>query len=700
MKEYFAITSFLFALTVNISFGQFNENFRTSCLLTKSDLEVIFGLKEGRPILNVFIKDSNGNLETVIKDSYLGLYLENADLTHGFKNLNEKYRCAASTQKWAPVWGEVDSILNEFSEMQYTIENKHGKMNIIFRIFSDGFAFRYHFPEEDWKSKPEMVVTEELSNFNFTDDHKVWWQPSDWDSNEHTYQNTNISEINHFSSWKKNEIQTSFIPEGRACQTPVVMVTKSGYHIAIHEAALIDYPAMHLKVFPEQNKFQSFLIPNAELWKKAKIKPGFSTPWRVVLITKNATDILKSKTILNLNEPSKIKETSWIKPMKYVGVWWEMHINKSTWNQGPKHGATTENVKKYIDFANKHGFGGVLVEGWNKGWENWYGRWKENIFDFFTPYPDYDLNFLTKYSQSKNVSLIMHQETSGAVTSYDSIRVKSFEWMNKLGINSIKTGYVGRIIPRGEWHDGQWMIRHYQQVLEDAAKNKIMVDAHEPVRPTGMHRTYPNFMSCEAGRGNEFNAWSSGNPPEHECVLPFTRLLGGPMDYTPGIFNIKFDEYKTSPNNFQVHTTLAKQLALYVTMYSPLQMASDLPEHYEKHLDAFQFIKDVPVNWSDTKILSASIGDHITIARREKNKNSWFIGSITDENERTQSIKLDFLLASKKYIATIYEDGPNAHWKNNPTDYSIRKIPCVRGDEILLKLAPGGGAAISIVSVD
>ena len=470
---------------------------------------------------------------------------------------------------------------------------------------------------------------------------------------------------------------------------------------------------MNLLIDQKNFVLTASLVPDA-VGTKVYIQTPQHTPWRTVIVSDKASDILASKTILNLNEPSKIDDTSYIKPQKFIGIWWGMHVpNTMSWDYAhapnirlkdtdwnaltplPQHGAKTKNVKRYIDFAAEHGFAGVLVEGWNVGWEDWNGNWKEEVFDFVTPYPDFDIKYLNEYAHSKGVKLIMHHETSGAVTNYERRIDKAIELMKTYGYDAVKTGYVGWIIPRGEHHDGQWMVNHYIRVAEKMAANRIMLDAHEPVHPTGMHRTYPNWMACEAARGNEFNAWSAGNPPEHETILPFTRLMGGPMDYTPGIFEIKMSYYQPGNPN-QVHTTLAKQLALYITMYSPLQMAADLPENYEKRMDAFQFIKDVAVDWDDTKYLEAEPGDYITMARKAKGTDDWFVGAITDENARTAVVSFSFLDPKQWYVATIYGDGENADWKENPMVYQIKKVLVNSKSVLKQKLAPGGGAAISI----
>jgi hypothetical protein len=487
-----------------------------------------------------------------------------------------------------------------------------------------------------------------------------------------------------------------------------MMKTADGLYVNIHEASLVNYPSMQLHVNRQNFNLSCNLVPDA-YGNKAYLRTPSGTPWRTVIVSDKATDILASKMILNLNEPSKITNSSWIKPMKFIGVWWEMQTGKGSWSYANSldsftatgaliphhhHSANTANVKRYIDFASENGIRGLLVEGWNTGWEEWYGHWNGKNFDFVTPYPDFNVKEIENYSKQKGVQMIMHNETSADAATYDQQMDTAFRFMNKFGYNSVKTGYVGKIIPRGEHHDGQWMINHYIRAAEKAAKHHVMIDMHEPVRPTGLQRTYPNWLACEAGRGNEWNAFSEGNMPEHETIMPFTRLMGGPMDYTPGIFKIK--GYSTTPGR-QVHTTLAKQLALYVTMYSPLQMAADYPENYEAHMDAFQFIKDVVVDWDDTKVLEAEPGDYIVMARKAKGKASWFMGSITDENARNFTTALNFLDKGKKYVATIYRDADNANWNDNPEAYVIEKFIVDNTTALQLKLAPGGGTAISLV---
>ena len=651
--------------------------------------------------------------EEIIRQSKLGIAIKDQkSLADGFKILNSETKSV--DENWTPVLGEVKSIRNNFNELKiFLIEDKENgrKLNLIFRLFDEGLGFRYEIPEH--YSLNYFVVTNELTEFNLTDDHDAFWMPGDFDTNEYFYSHTSLSKINSLVGRRTGDIFPKWNLGDNFVQTPIMMKSKKGIYINIFEAALVDYPALNLEINKKDFSVSAYLVPDAE-GNKAYLQSPAKTPWRVIFATTDAREIVSSKLVLNLNEPSKILNTSWIKPMKYVGIWWEMHVGTSSWNlanvdnvsltktdwknlkPNGKHGATTERTKFYIDFAAKHGFDGVLVEGWDIGWEDWFGKWKEEVFDFVTPYPDFDVEEIQKYAASKNVKMIMHHETSASVSNYERRMDEAFRFMKKHNYNAVKTGYVGRIIPRGEYHDGQWMVNHYVRVAEKAAEYEIMINPHEPVRPTGLHRTYPNWLANEAARGNEFNAWSEGNPPEHETILPFTRFLGGPMDYTPGIFEVKMDFYEKGRGN-QVHTTLAKQLALYVTIYSPFQMAADLPENYNRYLDAFQFIKDVAVDWDDTKVLEAEPGDYLTIARKAKNSNNWFLGAITDENKRETTIKLNFLDADKKYIATIYKDADDADWEKNPKAYKIETKTVSAKDKINLKLANGGGAAISFM---
>jgi len=577
-------------------------------------------------------------------------------------------------------------------------------VNIVFRVFNDGVGFRYEFPKQDKLN--HFIVGDELTQFAMTGNHKAFWIPGDYDTNEFAYYTTNLADVDATGGGKAQEIHAKTFFDKNAVQTPLMMKSKDGLYINLHEASLVNYPAMNLVLDKSSFTFKSHLVPDAK-GNRAYLQTPAVTPWRTIIVSDKATDILASKLILNLNEPSKIADPSWIRPQKMVGVWWEMHVGKSSWDysggqvgsqQAAKvpHGANTANVKRYIDFASKNGIESVLVEGWNTGWEDWFGQWKEDVFDFVTPYPDFNVKELSDYARSKGVRIIMHHETSGSTTNYERWMDTAYRFMKNYGYDAVKTGYVGRIIPRGEHHDGQWMIRHFERVMKKTASYKIMVDMHEPVRPTGLHRTWPNFLACEAARGNEFNAWSVGNMPDHETILPFTRLMGGPMDYTPGIFKIKMNTYDPNKKE-QVHTTLTKQLALYVTMYSPLQMAADLPENYEARMDAFQFIRDVAVDWDDTKILDGEPGDYVIMARKAKGKDSWFMGAITDENARNFTPGLDFLDGGKKYVATIYRDADNASWNDNPEAYVIEKFIVDNKAKLKLRLAPGGGTAISLI---
>ena len=695
------IISILLCLGIfcQIVFSQ--EKNTSSTSMNKVKLEWNVNSK-GIPLYSVFYND-----RIVILPSRLGFQLSNSlFLDSNFKII--KTDTLSVDETWKTVWGEVSSIRNHYKQLTIHLQQKDTSailLDIVFKVFEDGIGFRYEFPVQP--NLKYFIVSRESTQFNLTGDHKTFWIPGDYDSNEYPYTISPLSEVN---AWTLPMISfgalSTNIPDQYAVQTPLMLKTADGLYINIHEAALVNYSSMQLHVDRNSYSLSCNLVPDA-VGNRAYLRAPAQTPWRTIIVSDKATDILASKLILNLNEPSKIKNTSWIKPMKFIGVWWEMQTGKSTWNYTNNtdslsakgalvphghHGATTANVKRYIDFASKNGIKGLLVEGWNIGWEEWTGMWKENNFDFVTPYPDFDVKEIARYSKLKGVSMIMHNETGGSATNYERQMDTAFRFMKKFGYTSLKTGYVGKIIPRGEHHDGQWMINHYLQVAQKAADYKIMVDMHEPVRPTGLSRTYPNFLASEAGRGNEWNAFSIGNAPAHETILPFTRLMGGPMDYTPGIFKLK----NYAPGK-QVHTTLAKQLALYVTMYSPVQMAADLPENYEAHMDAFQFIKDVPVDWDDTKVLEAEPGEYLTIARKEKGNNNWFLGAITNENNRSITLPLIFLDKSKKYIATIYADAENADWKNLPEAYKIEKFIVDCTSILKLKLAKGGGAAISFM---
>jgi glucan 1,4-alpha-glucosidase len=636
---------------------------------------------------------------------------------------------------WETVWGESRFIRNQYHQLVVHLVKGGGVgsgatrrwLDIVFRVFADGVGFRYVFPKQaDLKY---FVVGDERTEFRLAGDHKTFWIPGDYDSNEYPYTTSKISEIdNRALVAASTDIAVRVAPDPYAVQTPLMMKSTEGLYLNIHEAGLVGYSSMQLHVDRATKTLTSALVPDA-VGNKAYLHARFSTPWRTVIVSDKATDILSSRMILNLNEPSKIGKTDWIHPMKFVGVWWEMQTGKGTWSYSDfadsvaggtagsgtagggtaggmagggslvpsgKHSANTANVKRYIDFAARNHIDGVLVEGWNVGWEDWFGNWKENVFDFVTPYPDFNIAEITSYAASKGVHMIMHNETSGSATNYERQLDTAYKYMTRWGYHSVKTGYVGKIIPRGEHHDGQWMVDHYVRVAEKAAQYGVMLDAHEPVRPTGLQRTYPNWLACEASRGNEYNAFSNGNAPEHETILPFTRLMGGPMDYTPGIFRLR--GYSPVVGR-QVHTTLAKQLALYVTLYSPLQMAADLPENYDAHMDAFQFIRDVPVDWEESRILEAEPGDYITIARKEKAKENWYLGAITDENSRMVDVPLNFLDKGKKYTMTVYKDGLDADWKKNPEAYVIEKTTVGSDSRLKVRLAPGGGAAVSITAL-
>ena len=672
------------------------------------NIKLIFSLDNiGQPFYTVFYKD-----QSVVTKSQLGIKLkEGGDLVSGFSidSIGQK----SINETWQPVLGEQSTIKNNYNMMMVPLSQKSTSrsMNIIFKVYDEGVAFRYEFPKQ--ANLNYFIISDEKTEFNLTGNHKSFWIPGDFDSNEYAYNETLLSDVNTEKIDLNNGIGMKSISGKYTIQSPLMMKSSNGFYLNIFEAAVVNYPVMHLDLNPENYRLTSHLVGNA-IGDKAYLQAPAVSPWRTIMVSNDAREIVSSKMILNLNEPSKIEDTSWIKPMKYIGVWWEMHIGKATWDYAGsqnaqnstdqlkptgKHGATTENTKRYIDFAAQHGFDGVLVEGWNVGWEDWFGNWKENVFDFTTSYPDFDLKVVNDYAKSKGVKMIMHHETSGSVANYERHLDRAINLMKQYGYPAVKTGYVGRIIPRGEYHDGQTMVNHFNYVAQRMAENKLMVNSHESSRPTGYHRTYPNYIAAEAARGNEFNAWSNGNPPMHETILPFTRLLGGPMDYTPGIFEIKMNAYDKTKKE-QVHTTLAKQLALYVTIYSPLQMAADLPETYDKHLDAFQFIKDVAVDWQESVYLEAEPGDYITVARKDKHSEKWFLGAITDEDERNTEINLNFLSPKTKYKAIIYQDAKDADWQKNPESYEIKSIEVTNKSKIKLHLAKGGGTAISFEPIN
>ncbi|WP_454990057.1 glycoside hydrolase family 97 protein [Capnocytophaga sputigena] len=679
---------------------------------TSPDGNVIlsFSLKnDGTPSYKVSYKN-----KPVINESTLGFTLKKADpLTNNFKVVDTKKSTFKET--WKPVWGEESEILNHYNELLVSLEqnNTNRKMNIRFRVYNEGVGFRYEFPSQ--KELTYFVVEEELSQFAMTGDHTAWWIPGDYDTQEYDYMESKLSEIRGLmkEAVTENVSQFAFSPTG--VQTSLMMKTKDGLYINLHEAALVDYSLMNLNLDDKTFVFQSWLTPDAKGDKGYLMAPCHS-PWRTIMVSDDARKILASRLILNLNEPCVIADTSWIKPVKYVGVWWEMITGKNSWsytNDLPTidlntvdysktkpngtHGANNEEVRKYIDFAAKHGFDQVLVEGWNIGWEDWFGNKKDYVFDFLTPYPDFDLKALNEYAHSKGVKLMMHHETSGSTRNYERHMKAAYELMNKYGYNSVKSGYVGDILPVGEHHYSQSTINHYLYAIKEAAKHKIMVNAHEAVRPTGICRTYPNMIGNESARGTEYEAFG-GNKVFHTTILPFTRLQGGPMDYTPGIFETEM-KYVNPNNNNQIRTTLARQLALYVTMYSPLQMAADLPENYEKFMDAFQFIKDVPVDWQKSVYLEAEPGRYITIARKDKHSNDWYVGCTAHEGGHTSELLLNFLDKGKKYEATIYADAKDANWKTNPKAYTITKQKVNAKTKLKLTAAQGGGYAISIKEI-
>jgi hypothetical protein len=647
----------------------------------------------------------NGNGQAAYRVFYSGqLVLDTSFISFDFEDMPLlgaglkllKSETVSFSETWPMPWGEQDSVLNHYNQLKIWLQESvepARKFNLIFRVFNDGLGFRYEFPEQNgWT---EALILEEQTEFNLTGDHTCWWIPGDWDIYEHLYNTTKFSEIDAIDAAKDVNLAQTYVPNN-AVNTPLTMKTKEGIYLSFHEANLTNYSDMTLMIHPDELKMSSCLVGGPNSYKVKRELP-FETPWRTIEIADRAGDLIESKMILNLNEPNKLGDVSWFKPTKYMGIWWEMHLEKSMWDLASgKHGATTENAKRFIDFASENGIGAILVEGWNTGWEHWIGfEDREGVFDFVTPYPDYDLQEVVRYGKEKGVDLIMHHETSSAVTTYEQQMDTAFRLMQSLGIHAVKTGYVGKIIPRGEYHHGQWMVNHYQKVIEEAAKYQIAINAHEPIKATGLRRTYPNFISREGLRGNEFNAWSAdgGNPPEHLTIVPFTRMLAGPIDFTPGIFNIKLDPYR--PNN-QVNTTLAHQLALYVVLYSPIQMAADLIENYQGH-PAFQFIRDVPVDWSETKVLDGEIGEFVVIARREKNSGNWFLGAVTDENPRALDLNFNFLEPGKSYTATFYKDAPDTHWDDNPTAYAIEKTELNSDSKITIQLAAGGGVAVSII---
>ena len=668
-----------------------------------------FEVKDGVPVYELDYKN-----KPVIKESRLGLQLKDQpDLMDGF--VESGVKTSTFDETWKPVWGEVKEIRNHYNEMEVTLKqpNTDREMIVRFRLFNDGLGFRYEFPEQP--NLNYFVIKEEKTQFAMPGDMNAFWIPGDYDTQEYNYTKSKLSEIRAKmpAAVTPNCSQKTFSDTG--VQTPLMLKSDDGLYVNLHEAALVDYSTMSLDLDDKNMIFESHLTPDA-VGNKGYMQTPTQSPWRTVIVSDKAPEILESKLVLNLNEPTKYEDTSWIKPIKYIGVWWEMITGKGSWaytdelnsvklgetdysktTPNGKHSANTEKVKRYIDFAAEHGFDQVLVEGWNEGWEDWFDKSKDYVFDFVTPYPDFDLVEIREYAKKKGVQLQMHHETSGSVRNYERHMDQAYQFMVDNNYSSVKSGYVGNIIPRGEHHYGQWMNNHYLYAIKKAADYKISVNAHEAVRPTGLHRTYPNLIGNESARGTEYESFG-GNTPDHTTILPFTRLIGGPMDYTPGIFVTQLN--KLNPENDSwVRTTLARQLALYVTMYSPLQMAADLPEHYEQYMDAFQFIKDVSVDWDDTKVLEAEPGDYITIARKAKGSNNWFVGSTVDENGHESVVNFNFLDPDKKYIATVYADAKDAHYEKNPQAYVINKYVVTNKSKLKQKSAPGGGFAISVIEV-
>ena len=695
-----AIFIFLFVLTN----GQMLQSPDGKFMMT-------FSLSDSTPNYNLVYKG-----KAIIKTSKLGLELKNdpKSLLNGFTIIDSAR--SAFDENWTPVWGEVKTIRNHYNELGITLNQKQTDRNIIirFRLFDDGLGFRYEFPEQ--KNLVYFVIKEEKTEFVMTGDHKAWWIPGDYDTQEYDYTTSKLSEIRGLmkSAITGNASQEQFSPTG--VQTSLMMKTADGIYINLHEAALINYSCMNLNLDDKKFVFTSWLTPDAQ-GDKGYMQAPFTSPWRTIMVSDDARDILACKMTYNLNEPGKIKNTDWIKPVKYMGVWWEMITGKSSWaytndfpsvklgvtdyqNAKPNstHGANTMHVKEVIDFAAANGFDAVLVEGWNEGWEDWFGNMKFYVFDFITPYPDFNVKEIQAYASSKGIKMMMHHETSGSTINYERHLDTAFQFMKTNGYNSVKTGYVGPILPVGEKHYSQSTINHYQYVIEKAAKYQIMVNAHEAVRPTGIARTWPNMIGNESARGTEFQAFG-GSHPNHVTILPFTRLQGGPMDYTPGIFEM--DISKLNPNNTShVNSTLANQLALYVTMYSPLQMAADLPQNYKRFPDAFQFIKDVALDWDDSKYLEAEPGEFITVARKAKGTSNWFLGNVNGNEARVSTIKLDFLDAGKLYVATIYADAKDANYKTNPQAYTIKKVLVNSKSRLSQLSVPAGGFAISMIEAN
>jgi len=669
-----------------------NSTVQNSISSPDGNVKIEFNLSEnGEPSYKVSFKENE-----VIKTSKMGFDLkELPSLNKDFKIVNSK--TSSFNETWKMPWGEQADVVNNYNEIKFDLEETSElkrKISIVFKVYNDGLGFRYEFTKQENLS--EVFITDENTEFNLTGDHKVWWIPGDWDIYEHLYSATKFSEIDALAKAEHVNLAQTSIPEN-AVNTPVTMKTDKGLYLSFHEASLVDYSGMTLKVDTDNFGMVSELVGSDNNDYKVKRTTPFETPWRTIQINENAGDLIESKLIVNLNEPNKLDDISWFKPTKYTGIWWEMHLGKSSWDLASgKHGATTKNTKAFIDFSAKNNIGAVLVEGWNTGWEHWIGfEDREGVFDFVTPYSDYDLKEVVRYGKEKGVEIIMHHETSAATQTYEKQQDTAYALMQSLGIHSVKTGYVGKILPKGEYHHGQYMVNQYNNAVIKAAKYQVAINAHEPIKATGLRRTYPNTISREGLRGQEFNAWASdgGNPPNHLPTVAFTRMLSGPIDFTPGIFDIKFDKWK---KDNQVNTTIAQQLALYVVIYSPVQMAADLIENYEGN-PALQFIKDVAVDWQTSKVLDGEVGEFVTIARKDKNSENWFVGGITNEEGRETEIVFDFLNENTTYEAIIYEDAADAHWDNNPTALNIVNKEITNQSKMKLKLAPGGGFAISLI---
>ena len=669
------------------------------------NVELEFSLKEGNiPVYKLVYKG-----KTVVGESRLGFVLSDSGLFDCFEVVDTQTQSIDET--WTPVWGEEDEIRNRCNEMLVSLRQTTSDrfMSIRFRVFDDGLGFRYEFPDQE--RLVYFVIKDELTEFAMTGDHTAWWIPGDYDTQEYDYTKSRLSEIRRHLTGAMNDNLSSTMFSDHAVQTSLQLKTDDGIYINLHEAALVNYPAMHLELDDAAMVFKAHLTPDPN-GDKAYMQTACTTPWRTVIVSDDARDILSSRITLNLNEPCKIGDTSWIHPTKYMGVWWEMITNRSQWSYTwdlhsthiytddltkvkphGHHGATTENVKKYLDFASEHGFDGLLVEGWNVGWEDWFGHMKEDVFDFVTPYPDFDVEEIEKYAAEKGVKMIMHHETSASPRNYERHMEAAYQFMNDHGYDAVKSGYVGNIIPKGNNHYNQWMVNHYLYAVTEAAKHHIMVNAHEAVRPTGLCRTWPNLIGNESARGTEYQAFG-GSKPFHVSVLPFTRLIGGPMDYTPGIFETDISKINPS-NHSHANCTIANQLGIYVVMSSPLQMAADLPEVYEKYMDAFQFIKDVAVDWEQSRYLEAEPGEYITVARKAKGTGEWFVGNVTGEKDHRSSIVFDFLEPGVEYVAKVYSDTPESDCHTNTYAYSIREYRCNSKSRFVQDAVAGGGYAIS-----